>query len=998
MIIQRILQLALVCGAIHLFVYGSTKPPAPPTNTPPMMLSAPRLRMEDDSDKRWDIASPLGVRTNEYWRRDPPEGATVIEKWRRRGAANERKVLISNKRRDAASPLGSLAVDTYGRVWTLGREFTLLGRQVGMVPEARWADLGFASLAWWTVTASNSTVVTWQNALLGRDTNTPVSVQAEFFADGRFAFRYDLSAIGTEASNIVARVRTGDDEDAVALTEGVTSVWGSVPDIEVIAQIAGGVSNETCEIVSDELRSTKLWDEWTFWANTGTNALYSRTFEVDRHGGWNSYFLSGRGEPWHCGGTDSIGEWSLEGAVIEWSDDTGASGTVTASPTGDSLYLPLSTEATSCTITLKASGTGRHTSPQPVFLLEYSPQIEFNGGQEIEGNDGNRYCVFTDPDDFSFSLDLSNRPCRAPADDGEVARDGFTLPTEPGVYELPLGTNAAQGQRPRLMMGPLMAPPNDGGSNGNRLLVILDPWVTYGTPHYGCSHDYPYDCGWFGTWCDCTPEVGSGIDSCAAVDSYIDWYDDDEAVGVVEIGGVEVWRDTAYHVVWACDHDIDEPERYCPCGCDGNCPHCSCMSADGPSQGSIRFRVGLGENSSGETLGFAWFESEGPVRIRPQLFEVESRPDADVSVRRYASRVEVTTDETGGRNLVIASLTNGVTISISGGQGLTALPLHTWEITNVGNSLGVVRIVKRNANTDIREDWTYSCAWQSSEWVWDVTDNRTFDPPPRGESVEVINGTNFVFGSDGKLQRLTIETNGEEVVVRTISYDDDGRVVLVDDGTNGCVTIAYDAAGNVSEMTGPEGTLRAAWDENGVMTNLDTSAWNGPTPNANPPLMAPRPRLLGSGGGITVTEAIQHYLHGNGSPITLPFSVVDTSSATPIKFDCVRNFVSSCHEPGDYHVVGTNSFPAVGKPRLVLGDVPVKLDGTITYTGQCNWTFRGTMTGAEDPYDFNAGNRGLLGEALTALGRALYDGRGTPYVFQFSGSVPLDGSGHCGDR
>lgn len=84
-----------------------------------------------------------------------------------------------------------------------------------------------------------------------------------------------------------------------------------------------------------------------------------------------------------------------------------------------------------------------------------------------------------------------------------------------------------------------------------------------------------------------------------------------------------------------------------------------------------------------------------------------------------------------------------------------------------------------------------------------MTDNRTFDLPPRGESVEVINGTNFVFGSDGKLQRLTIETNGEEVVVRTISYDDDGRVVLVDDGTNGCVTTAYDAAGNVSEMTGP---------------------------------------------------------------------------------------------------------------------------------------------------------------------------------------------------
>lgn len=684
---------------------------------------------------------------------------------------------------------------------TLGREFTLLGRQVGMVPEARWADLGFESLAWWTVTASNSTVVCWQNALLDRNTNTPVSAQAEFFSDGRFAFRYDLSPIGADASNIVARVRTVDGEETVTLAEGVTSVSGFVPDIATLARIAGGVSNETCEIVSDELRSTKLWDEWTFWANTGTNALYSRTFEVDRQGGWTSYFLSGCGESWCCGGTDAIGEWSLEGSVIEWSDDTGASGTVTASPTGDSLYLPLSAEATSCTITLKATGTGRHASPQPVFLLEYSPRIEFNGGQEIEGNDRNRYCVFTDPDDFSFSLDLSNRPCRAPADDGEVARDDFTLPTEPGVYRLPLGTQTAQGQRPRLMMGPLMAPPNDEGSGGNWLLVILDPWVTYGTPHYGCSHDYPHDWGWFGTWCDCTPEVASGIDGCAAVDSFIDWYDDYEAEGVVEIGGVEVWRDTAYHVVWACDHDIDEPEIYCPCGCDGECPHCSCMSADGPSQGSIRFVVGLGENSGGETLGFAWFESEGPVRIRPQLFEVDKRPDVYVREQNIGGTLYITAYKTGGRDLVISALTNGVVVEVK--HHGESMAFETREVTNVDGSPSVVRLVRQNLANDIREDWTYACRAVNGEWVWDVTDNRTFDLPPRGESVEVINGTNFVFGSDRKLQWLTIETNGEEVVVRTISYDDDGRVVLVDDGTNGCVTTAYDAAGNFSEMTGP---------------------------------------------------------------------------------------------------------------------------------------------------------------------------------------------------
>ena len=58
MIIQRILQIALVCGAIHLFVYGSTKPPAAPPNTPPMRLSTPRLMCRPEPT--------LGVETNEH--------------------------------------------------------------------------------------------------------------------------------------------------------------------------------------------------------------------------------------------------------------------------------------------------------------------------------------------------------------------------------------------------------------------------------------------------------------------------------------------------------------------------------------------------------------------------------------------------------------------------------------------------------------------------------------------------------------------------------------------------------------------------------------------------------------------------------------------------------------------------------------------------------------------------------------------------------------------
>ena len=994
MIIQRILQLAVLCGAIHLYVYGSTKPPAG-TNAPPRMTMArPAARPPEPPPAGADMVI-VGAGTNETWCFAPPDGATVVETWRRRGAANERVAVGCPHPVD-----GPMSIDTCGRVTTPRRVYSPLGRQVGMVPEARWADLGRESRAWWMATASNSSVVCWQNALLGRDTNTPVSVRAEFFADGRFEYRYDRSSTG----------------------ECVTSLRGELIG-EIVSRIAAGATNGTHEIVADELKSTKLWGRFAFAADPGTNALCSRTFEIDRKGGWTSYFISSRGDAALCTcGEDATGGWSLDGTVVEWEDDTGTGGTVTESPEGDSWHLPVATNATRVTITLRATDGGMtasvqqqglgggHASPT-LYLLEYSPRLEFGSAQEVEGADGKTYFVYTDASDMSLSVDESNRPCRAPAGEGEATADDFAMPTEPGVYRLPTGERVEPDRRPMPLMAPRLGAENGGGADGERYLVLIEPSVSYGTAHYACSWTYPLDWSWHGSWCSCEPGVSSGIEGHSCVDAYIDWYDEDDCLGVVEVGGEVVWWGEAHHVVWPCPHGGHTP--YCPCGCDESCPHCACLRTDGPSRGSIRFKIGLGQER-GLSIGYAWFESDGPVTVSPQLFEVDSRPDAYVREQNIGGTLYITAYETGGRDLVISALTNGVVVEVKH-HGETD-PFETWEITNVDGSPSVVRLVKRGGGGTppppcgstsgqqqeevgaIREDWTYSCSWQSGEWVWDVTDNRTIDPPPRGESVEVIDGTNFVFGSDGQLQRLTVGTNDEAVVVRTIGYDDDGRVVLVDDGTNGCVTIAYDAAGNVSEMTGPEGTLRAAWDENGVMTNLDTSAWNGPTPNANPPLMAPRPRLLGSGGGITVAEAIRHYLNGNGSPITLPFSVVDTSSATPIKFDCVRNFVSSCHEPGDYHIVGTNYFPAIGKPRLVLGDVPVKLDGTITYTGQCNWTFRGTMSGAEDPYDFNAGNRGLLGEALTALGRALLDGRGTPYVFQFSGSVPLDGSGHCGDR
>ena len=46
-------------------------------------------------------------------------------------------------------------------------------------------------LFWHALSPSNSLLLTWENALVGRNPNCPTNLQAELYADGRFAWRTD---------------------------------------------------------------------------------------------------------------------------------------------------------------------------------------------------------------------------------------------------------------------------------------------------------------------------------------------------------------------------------------------------------------------------------------------------------------------------------------------------------------------------------------------------------------------------------------------------------------------------------------------------------------------------------------------------------------------------------------------------------------------------------------------------------------------------------------
>ena len=59
---------------------------------------------------------------------------------------------------------------------------------------------------WYAITPENSLVITWQNALLDRDTANPLSFQVEFKTNGQFTYRYDLSRLN---ANTVTNILSG---------------------------------------------------------------------------------------------------------------------------------------------------------------------------------------------------------------------------------------------------------------------------------------------------------------------------------------------------------------------------------------------------------------------------------------------------------------------------------------------------------------------------------------------------------------------------------------------------------------------------------------------------------------------------------------------------------------------------------------------------------------------------------------------------------------------
>ena len=171
-----------------------------------------------DDFRRGFVQTRIG--TGESFDFSAPSNAVACADWRAFGAAKDWiYVAFTNwVFQVATNDVNRLRVYSFGKIEPLVREadgtiaanywFVPFMASLGVVPNANWdwlAESDRPSQVWHAITPEDSLLVTWQNALLDRDTDKPLSFQVEFKPGGQFIYRYDLSRLNADTiTNILA--------------------------------------------------------------------------------------------------------------------------------------------------------------------------------------------------------------------------------------------------------------------------------------------------------------------------------------------------------------------------------------------------------------------------------------------------------------------------------------------------------------------------------------------------------------------------------------------------------------------------------------------------------------------------------------------------------------------------------------------------------------------------------------------------------------------------
>ena len=836
------------------------------------------------------------IGTNEEYDFTPPGDATIVSDWRAFGAAEDWIYVAFTNRvfQVGTNEIDHLRLFSFGKVEPLMRDvdgriatntwFAPFMASLGVVPEANWdllAETDRPSQVWYAITPENSLLLTWQNALLDRDTDTPLSFQVEFKLDGQFIYRYDLSRLGVDTvTNILAGAsysgnewatnalpanitsmafyplaeediynqdRDGDgvnlidelfvygtdpmlpDSDfdgvfdgievasgtnpAVRDSDGDGLVDGSDPDPSAVTppddidgdgipdayenhwfggtnvvdsldgystngfnlgfEFASGINPtngaSTAFMPANRIAAWKITDGFVAQASGSVGNVYERTFHIARSGSWEQYFISSK--------PDRAGGWRLEGLALDWEDSEGESGTATASPAGDSFYIPVSTNSPANLKLRLRSTANTMACRSPLYLLAYSPSLEIEDALQITTSNATwLVSEIKEETPVAVSIDRTERPCKAALYPGEANAElasendkivfeggGTIFVNAPGVYRLPNIDLAAYSQ-PVLRARRLMSARPPSGDTNECYLAFLNPSVSYGGGHhtdgsgmgydsysgaYYGTYEYPLDSGCLwrafhsdssgGYVCTCQPELSVGFD----IDDYPDiatniTVNGETASGSISIGGTQVWSGTATHDT-STGGGTAETELLSDDGCDdcSGCEDGNCDKLEGDEMGSLKFRIPLGVPRKGQVSGFAWFRTDTPLAVGIDTLQVTARGDANVSDSTAGNTRTVACSDNRGRTLTIQSIENGIEITIT--ETSSGSLEHTWRIVNVGGSTSNIRLVKISRLDNVMSDRSYTCAdggWTRFDIISQTSEELVKSEDLNGEGVK----------------------------------------------------------------------------------------------------------------------------------------------------------------------------------------------------------------------------------------------------------------------
>ena len=195
----------------------------------------PSVRPLTDSDYAAGIALAR-IGTNEVWDFSAPAGAEICMDWLEFGAEKDWfKTQFTNSWSFAfgTNTVDAMTVYSYGLSRPVATNaatfFAPMRTRLGVARAANWeqlAELDRPSQFWQFLTPSNTLVMTWQNVLLDRASDRPVSFQMEFWENGDVMFRYDLSRLAEDVvTNLVVGIsNAGEGRVFTALAKNTTSL------------------------------------------------------------------------------------------------------------------------------------------------------------------------------------------------------------------------------------------------------------------------------------------------------------------------------------------------------------------------------------------------------------------------------------------------------------------------------------------------------------------------------------------------------------------------------------------------------------------------------------------------------------------------------------------------------------------------------------------------------------------------------------------------------